>query len=159
RLCRVLGDVPDLQAFAGHERMTAGRGRLVPASRLRLAKHHQSRNGLPRGPGGFLGIARTGTCTDRRPTATVVCGIIVRADWRTYAQERRGCEEMGTDRDWERWGRQDPYFGVLSSEKFRLGNLSDQSIDDFFKSGRRSVERVLSTIHTNFDSAYRPRKA
>jgi len=66
---------------------------------------------------------------------------------------------MGTDRDWERWGSSDPYFGVLSSEKFRLQKLSDQSIDDFFASGNRHVERVLSMIRANFDSTYRPRSA
>jgi 2-polyprenyl-3-methyl-5-hydroxy-6-metoxy-1,4-benzoquinol methylase len=66
---------------------------------------------------------------------------------------------MGTDKDWERWGNTDPYFGVLSSEKFRRKELSERSIEDFFNSGRRHVERVLSTIRTTFDSSFTPDSA
>ena len=66
---------------------------------------------------------------------------------------------MGTDKDWERWGNTDPYFGVLSSEKFRRKELSEKSIEDFFNSGKRHVDRVLSAIRVKFDSAFSPRSA
>ena len=33
---------------------------------------------------------------------------------------------MGTDKDWERWGATDPYFGVLSCDRFRKNRLADR---------------------------------
>lgn len=64
--------------------------------------------------------------------------------------------KMGTDRDWEAWGRDDPYFGVLSSEEFRTSTLSDEARRAFFVSGERHVERVLSIIRDSFAPAFVP---
>ncbi len=50
---------------------------------------------------------------------------------------------MGTDEDWERWGRTDPYFGVLTDERFRAGNLDTTTKAAFYDSGARDIEAVL----------------
>ena len=43
---------------------------------------------------------------------------------------------MSTDTEWENWGKKDPYFGVLTNEKFRSQKLSDESRIEFFESGQ-----------------------
>lgn len=57
---------------------------------------------------------------------------------------------MGTDKDWEKWGATDPYFGVLSSEHFRKENIDDRSRKEFFLTGEDHVARVLDLISENF---------
>ncbi|WP_158264898.1 class I SAM-dependent methyltransferase [Blastopirellula marina] len=48
-----------------------------------------------------------------------------------------------TDQAWKQWGEVDPYFGVMTEEKFRAGNLNDQSRQEFFQSGQQMVDHVL----------------
>jgi SAM-dependent methyltransferase len=49
-----------------------------------------------------------------------------------------------SDVSWEKWGRENPYYGVLTDEKFRQKNLSDSLKDEFLKTGQHHVERVLA---------------
>ena len=39
---------------------------------------------------------------------------------------------MGTDKDWEQWGATYPYFGVLSSDRFRKHRLDESVKKEFF---------------------------
>lgn len=57
---------------------------------------------------------------------------------------------MGTDKDWEKWGATDPYFGVLTYESYRKKRLDESSLYSFFTSGEEHVERVLRLIAENF---------
>jgi 2-polyprenyl-3-methyl-5-hydroxy-6-metoxy-1,4-benzoquinol methylase len=66
---------------------------------------------------------------------------------------------MGTDRDWERWGATDPYFGVLSREKYRSTKLDLSAKKDFFASGEAHVNRVIQTIRESFDPDFAPMSA
>jgi SAM-dependent methyltransferase len=66
---------------------------------------------------------------------------------------------MGTDRDWEQWGRQDPYFAVITHEKYRRRNLDPEALRAFFESGRGHVERVLGTCRERLDPDFAPRRA
>jgi SAM-dependent methyltransferase len=50
---------------------------------------------------------------------------------------------VNTDRTWEHYGRDDPYFGVLSHDRYRRANLSQAALLDFFESGEDYVEQVL----------------
>jgi 2-polyprenyl-3-methyl-5-hydroxy-6-metoxy-1,4-benzoquinol methylase len=50
---------------------------------------------------------------------------------------------MSTDRTWEHYGRDDPYFGVLSHDQYRRANLSPEALREFFDSGAAYVENVL----------------
>ena len=47
---------------------------------------------------------------------------------------------------WRKYGRDDPYFGVLTEERYRSKNLDDAARADFFATGEAHVEQVLSTI-------------
>jgi SAM-dependent methyltransferase len=60
-----------------------------------------------------------------------------------------------TDREWEKFGKTDPYYGVLTLEKYRLNNLSTDYKEEFFKSGYEYIESVLQTIRTHIDPDYR----
>jgi SAM-dependent methyltransferase len=66
---------------------------------------------------------------------------------------------MGTDKDWEKWGATDPYFGVLSSERFHANKVDAEAKRDFFLSGEEHVEYLLATIRNNFDAEFIPRNA
>jgi SAM-dependent methyltransferase len=66
---------------------------------------------------------------------------------------------MGTDKDWEKWGATDPYFGVLSTEKYRAGRFDPSARREFFASGEAHVERVIRTIRDQFDSRFTPSSA
>lgn len=54
----------------------------------------------------------------------------------------------GTDRDWDQWGNENPFFGVLSEPKFLSANLNDEALEEFFDSGERHVEHVYSVIQS-----------
>tara|TARA_R110000850_G_scaffold220103_3_gene345862 strand:+ start:1141 stop:1917 length:777 start_codon:yes stop_codon:yes gene_type:complete len=66
---------------------------------------------------------------------------------------------MSTDNDWEKWGATDPYFGVLSSEKFRKNKLNESIKKEFFETGIAHVERVFQLIHDNFNQECKPKRA
>jgi 2-polyprenyl-3-methyl-5-hydroxy-6-metoxy-1,4-benzoquinol methylase len=63
---------------------------------------------------------------------------------------------MGTDRDWERWGADDPYYGVFSIEKFRRARLDQPAIDEFFASGEAHVTRLLGIIGATPGTGFKP---
>lgn len=63
-----------------------------------------------------------------------------------------------TDFEWERWGKNDPYFGVLTHSKFRLENLTQESKKEFFQTGEGDVKRILSTCRSRFGKNYTPQR-
>lgn len=66
---------------------------------------------------------------------------------------------MSTDKDWEKWGATDAYFGVISDEKYHAECLSESAKEEFFQSGETHVGQVLETIRNNFDPNYSPQTA
>ncbi len=66
---------------------------------------------------------------------------------------------MSTDRDWEKWGAADPYFGVYSDEKFRSESMTAAARAEFFASGETHVATILATIKDTFDPAFVPSAA
>ena len=50
---------------------------------------------------------------------------------------------MGTDQEWVKWGQQDPYFAVITNDKFRTAKLNDVARQEFFDSGRHHVNYLL----------------
>ena len=54
-----------------------------------------------------------------------------------------------SDKEWEQIGRRDPYYGVLSLDKFRTAQLDNDSLEEFFISGRDHIDFVLETIRTS----------
>ncbi len=62
----------------------------------------------------------------------------------------------GTDLDWERWGAQDPYFGVLTNPKFRASALTDEAKAEFMASGQWHVDYLMNTVKARFLPDFQP---
>jgi SAM-dependent methyltransferase len=65
---------------------------------------------------------------------------------------------MSTDRHWESWGAQDPYYGVLTHPRFRSAALNDEARAEFFHTGRVHAEHVLHTCRQQVDPAFAPQR-
>ena len=61
-----------------------------------------------------------------------------------------------TDRDWQKWGQENPYFGVLTSRDFLAENLNDHSLSEFFASGKHHVDCVFKTIRRSISPIFAP---
>jgi len=55
-----------------------------------------------------------------------------------------------SDVSWEKWGRENPYYGVLSQDKFRQKNLDRDRKAEFLASGATHIERVTRLIAARF---------
>lgn len=66
---------------------------------------------------------------------------------------------MGTDKDWEKWGSKDPYFGVYSDDRFRRLSLDQSSKDAFFATGAAHIDRVFQLVQQHFSLELIPAKS
>src|SRR5947209_8593800 len=64
-----------------------------------------------------------------------------------------------TDRDWEFFGRTDPYWSVFTQERYRRANLTEDAVRDFFASGEQHIDFVLATVRDHLDGGFAPRSA
>lgn len=55
-----------------------------------------------------------------------------------------------SDKEWERYGSTDPYYGVLSDVQYRQGNLGPVGLEQFFRTGQDHIDHVLETIESAF---------
>jgi SAM-dependent methyltransferase len=55
-----------------------------------------------------------------------------------------------TDMDWGQIGEQEPYFGVLTHERFLKTNMTDDDKAEFFQSGSVDIEQYVQTLRTLF---------
>lgn len=60
-----------------------------------------------------------------------------------------------TDKEWERWGKTAPWYGVLTEDKYRGKTISEKNKVDFYKSGEQSVKGVMKVINS-IDRNFRP---
>jgi SAM-dependent methyltransferase len=65
---------------------------------------------------------------------------------------------LRSDVQWEAYGRLDPYYGVLSSERFKSDRLDAVSKAEFFASGEKHVDYMMQTIRAAFDAKSGPRR-
>jgi SAM-dependent methyltransferase len=65
--------------------------------------------------------------------------------------------DLSTDAAWEAWGRNDPYFGVLTDPKFRRCGLTEQTRLEFFESGQLHVNYVMHVIRKHIDETFEPK--
>jgi SAM-dependent methyltransferase len=63
-----------------------------------------------------------------------------------------------TDVEWEKWGARDPYFGVLTHERYRSSRLTADDYLAFFESGRGHVTAILSSCRRYFGEEFQPRR-
>jgi 2-polyprenyl-3-methyl-5-hydroxy-6-metoxy-1,4-benzoquinol methylase len=54
-----------------------------------------------------------------------------------------------TDSMWEKWGKSDPYYAVITRDQYHTKNLSE-SKEAFFESGRAHVAQVLQDMEQRF---------
>ncbi len=72
--------------------------------------------------------------------------------WNLFLHRVRGESDHGnqmmqdTDQVWEKWGKKDPYFGVITDPKYRLGAIDEQARAEFFLSGEHHVAFVKGMI-------------
>ena len=66
---------------------------------------------------------------------------------------------MSTDDEWEKWGQKDPYFAVLTAEKFRRSRLTDEARAEFFDSGRKYLHNILKVCKEKIDKDFSPETA
>ena len=64
-----------------------------------------------------------------------------------------------SDREWEKFGRNDPYYGVVSLERFRRENLNPDALRDFFRTGDEHVAFLMETINATVAPAFHQRRA
>jgi SAM-dependent methyltransferase len=53
---------------------------------------------------------------------------------------------MNTDKTWEWYGDKDPYYGVLTDDSFRVGNLTLERKAAFFESGQKHITQLLAEL-------------
>jgi 2-polyprenyl-3-methyl-5-hydroxy-6-metoxy-1,4-benzoquinol methylase len=56
---------------------------------------------------------------------------------------------LSTDKAWEKFGRQAPYFGVLAEDKFAADRIQENR-DEFFATGRSFMAHVLDRYERHF---------
>ena len=59
-----------------------------------------------------------------------------------------------TDEQWELFGKQEPYFGVLADEKYLSKNITIEDKKLFFKSGLNYLDNVIKNIRTYYDEKF-----
>jgi SAM-dependent methyltransferase len=65
-------------------------------------------------------------------------------------------KDADTDSEWEKWGQQDPYFAVLTLERFRSSRLTASDKEEFFASGAHHAASVLADCRRLFDASFAP---
>jgi SAM-dependent methyltransferase len=63
-----------------------------------------------------------------------------------------------TDKDWQQVAKQEPYWGVLSTDDFLSKKLNDKAREQFFRSGDQYVTHLMALIGRYFDPAFKPRR-
>ena len=64
-----------------------------------------------------------------------------------------------SDADWERFGAEQPYFGVYADPRFRRENLTGEALAEFFASGETHVDALFAVIEGSLRQGFRPRRA
>src|SRR3954469_1577393 len=55
-----------------------------------------------------------------------------------------------TEHDWERFAQDNPYFAVLTDERFKGSELAGEEREIFFASGRQYIEDIFSVLQSHF---------
>ena len=64
-----------------------------------------------------------------------------------------------TDDYWERIGSTDPYWGVLTHDRYRAGNITAENRQLFFQSGEHHIASVFNVIRKHLKPDFEPRRA
>ncbi|AWF81455.1 class I SAM-dependent methyltransferase [Microbulbifer sp. A4B17] len=64
-----------------------------------------------------------------------------------------------SDREWEKFGKNDAYYGVLTEEKFRKSNITDDVKEYFFETGRNHIQSTLAQVRQHVDEDFIVKRA
>jgi SAM-dependent methyltransferase len=64
-----------------------------------------------------------------------------------------------TAKEWEKLGRDDPFWAVLSNDGYRRPNLSADQLQAFLQSGEDQIEETWQICRRHFGSDFAPRRA
>ncbi|MBN1563209.1 MAG: class I SAM-dependent methyltransferase [Anaerolineae bacterium] len=64
-----------------------------------------------------------------------------------------------SDNSWEKLGATDPYYGVLSHDKYHRDCLDQAALDEFFASGAHVVDHILDVIRLHLSPDFQPQAA
>src|SRR5262245_22486055 len=103
------------------------------------------------------GPDRTGGLLDPRARGRLVYRGRFSCDWRRLGGDTRVASRL--DLQWEKWGRVDPYFGVLSAERYRADRLDAQVRTEFFESGERHVSNCFEMMRQHLSPSFAPARA
>ena len=67
--------------------------------------------------------------------------------------------QKSTDKEWERIGQSNPYFGVLSYEKYKTSSLDGKLKEEFFNSGSAYINGIMDFIQSRFQTTGRFKRA
>jgi 2-polyprenyl-3-methyl-5-hydroxy-6-metoxy-1,4-benzoquinol methylase len=76
-----------------------------------------------------------------------------------YEKSSKNMLLNNTDRDWEKYGSSDPYFGVISHNEYRKTNLTDERKELFFKTGEDYINAVTEKVKRYIDPNFKPKKS
>ena len=60
------------------------------------------------------------------------------------------------NREWKTLGKDNPYFGVCSSDEYKNSNLSQEALNSFFSSGEQHINWVMDIIRKTLDPNFKP---
>jgi SAM-dependent methyltransferase len=66
---------------------------------------------------------------------------------------------QGTDKAWKYYGENDPYYGVLTQPDFKSDRLTDEGKAQFFESGKRYIDLMLSVVRQHLEPTFAPTRA
>src|SRR5438105_1137288 len=64
-----------------------------------------------------------------------------------------------TDRDWAKVAEENPYWGVLSVDRFIGKEIPHAEREEFFQSGEQTVEHIFAVIGTYFMPNFAPARS
>lgn len=67
-------------------------------------------------------------------------------------------KEKRADKQWEVFGKNEPYFGVVTWDQFKPENLNEETLSDFFETGEAHIEWVVKDIKEHLDRDFNPSK-
>lgn len=64
-----------------------------------------------------------------------------------------------SDKEWERFGSSDPYYGVITHDRYKASNMTEQDKEEFFSSGFNYIGHVINNIKSYIDKGFVPKRA
>lgn len=61
-----------------------------------------------------------------------------------------------TDRDWRYIGEKEPYWGVLTHDRFKSQIIGEKQIEELYLSGEHDVQKFMSTFRRYFGHVFNP---